>query len=64
MKRYLVICACLTGTFQAAIAQKPDTAQILVHYKFTYVRDTSNRANPYTAALYPGSITRCSGSDE
>lgn len=48
MKTFLVICALLAGTFQAAIAQKPDTAQILVHYKFTHVRDTNNRANAYT----------------
>jgi len=29
-------------------AQKPDTAQVLVHYKFSQVRDTNNRAHPYT----------------
>lgn len=29
-------------------AQKPDTATIMVHYKFTHVRDTTNRAAPYT----------------
>jgi GLPGLI family protein len=48
MKRYLAICALLAATFQVAFAQKPDTAQILVHYKFTHLRDTTNRANPYT----------------
>lgn len=48
MKRYLVIYALLTATFQAAFAQKPDTAQILVHYKFAHVRDTTNRAHPFT----------------
>lgn len=48
MKRHLIICALLAATFQAAIAQKPDTAQVLVHYKFTHVRDTFSRANPYT----------------
>ena len=31
-----------------ARAQKPDTAQVLVHYKFSHIRDTTNRANPYT----------------
>lgn len=31
-----------------AFAQKPDTAEILVHYKFSYVQDTNNRARPYT----------------
>lgn len=48
MKIYLAICTVLAGTCQAAVAQKPDTAQVLVHYKFTHVRDTTNRANPYT----------------
>jgi GLPGLI family protein len=46
MKRYLVIL--LIAAFQVAIAQKPDTAQILVHYKFSHVRDTDNRPHPYT----------------
>lgn len=27
-------------------AQKPDTAQAIVHYKFTHVRDTNNRDKP------------------
>ena len=31
-----------------ASAQKPDTAQILVHYKFRHVRDTNNRTSAYT----------------
>ncbi|HEY4195228.1 MAG TPA: GLPGLI family protein, partial [Mucilaginibacter sp.] len=48
MKRYIVTCALLVVAFQVAVAQKPDTAQILVHYKFIQVRDTSNRAHPYT----------------
>ena len=38
----------LTVMLQAAVAQKPDTAQILVHYKFSHVRDTNNRAHPNT----------------
>lgn len=56
MKIYLAICAMLAGVCQAAEAQNPDTAQILVHYKFTHVRDTTNRANPYTEnmALFVG----------
>ncbi len=45
MKRYLFISLIVT---QAAVAQKPDTAQILVHYKFSHLRDTNNRAHPYT----------------
>jgi GLPGLI family protein len=48
MKRYLAICILLTVTLRTAVAQKPDTAQILVHYKFSQVRDTNNRSHPYT----------------
>jgi GLPGLI family protein len=47
MKRYLMICALLPATLHTAFAQKPDTAQILVHYKFIHVRDTNTRAHPY-----------------
>ena len=56
MKEYLAICALLVAASQAAIAQKPDTAQMLIHYKFTHVRDTTNRDHPYTEnmALYIG----------
>jgi len=48
MKKQLLPAAILMAAFAAAKAQKPDTAQVLVHYKFTHVRDTTNRANPYT----------------
>jgi GLPGLI family protein len=48
MKRYLAICAWLAAALPTAFAQKPDTAQILVHYKFSQVRDTNNRTSPYT----------------
>ena len=47
MKKHLLYAAFLTTTI-AARAQKPDTAQILVHYKFIQVRDTNNRAHTYT----------------
>ena len=47
MKRYLAICFLLAVTLPVAVAQKPDTAQILVHYKFSHVRDTNNRMHPY-----------------
>lgn len=30
-----------------AKAQQPDTALLFVHYKFSHLRDTGNRANPY-----------------
>ncbi|WP_175403972.1 GLPGLI family protein [Mucilaginibacter sp. PPCGB 2223] len=32
----------------SAMAQKPDSAKIMVHYKFTHVRDTTKRDTPYT----------------
>ncbi|MBS1525834.1 MAG: GLPGLI family protein [Bacteroidetes bacterium] len=48
MKRLLILCAVLSALALRAAAQKPDTAQILVHYKFSHVRDTNNRAHPYT----------------
>ena len=48
MKRYWSIFILLTVTLRAAAAQKPDTAQVLVHYKFSHVRDTNNLAHPYT----------------
>jgi GLPGLI family protein len=38
----------------AAVAQQPDTALLLVHYKFSYVRDTSDRANPYREDMVLG----------
>ena len=48
MNRQLIICMVLVFRAIVTFAQKPDTAQILVHYKFSYVRDTNNRAHPYT----------------
>ena len=43
-----MIYALLVVTLHAAVAQKPDTARVLVHYKFTHVTDTTDRAHPYT----------------
>jgi len=56
MKRYLTICALLAATLQVARAQQTDTAAYMVHYKFSHLRDTNNRANPYTEnmALFLG----------
>lgn len=48
MKRILFSGTALILLALTAKAQKPDTAQVLVHYKFTHVRDTANRAHPYT----------------
>jgi GLPGLI family protein len=56
MKRFITACALLASAFPFAFAQKPDTARMLIHYKFTWVRDTANRAAPYTEnmVLYAG----------
>lgn len=48
MKKQFLLFTMLVMAFLSASAQKPDTAQVLVHYKFTHVRDTTNKANPYT----------------
>src|SRR6201996_7980601 len=48
MKKQLLLCAGLLVVIAVARAQKPDTAQILVHYKFSHVLDTNNRAHRYT----------------
>lgn len=46
----------MISAFQVAFAQKTDTARMLVHYKFAWVRDTTNRAHSYTEnmVLYVG----------
>jgi len=56
MKKQLLLAVILFGAFFAAEAQKPDTARVLVHYKFSHVMDTTNRAHPYTEnmVLYAG----------
>ena len=43
-------------TLAALATPPPDTARVLVHYKFTHVRDTTDRAHPYTEnmVLYVG----------
>lgn len=56
MKRFISSATVLVLLALTVKAQKPDTAQVLVHYKFTHVRDTTNRAHPYTEnmVLYVG----------
>jgi GLPGLI family protein len=48
MKKQFLLCAALLSCTVIARAQKPDTAQLLVHYKFSHTRDTTNREHPYT----------------
>lgn len=35
----------------STFAQQPDTTRVIVQYKFTYLRDTTDRAHPYTENL-------------
>jgi GLPGLI family protein len=48
MKKQFLLCATFLSCTVMARAQKPDTAQLLVHYKFSHIRDTTNREHPYT----------------
>ncbi len=48
MKKQLLLAVVLLAAFISAEAQKPDTAWLMVHYKFTHVRDTTNRDQPFT----------------
>jgi GLPGLI family protein len=48
MQWFLLFSAGLMLSAVNAAAQRPDTAQVLVHYKFSHLRDTTNRGNPYT----------------
>jgi GLPGLI family protein len=56
MKKQILLVVTLLMTFITAEAQKADTARVLVHYKFTWLRDTTERAHPYTEnmVLYVG----------
>jgi GLPGLI family protein len=51
MKKQLVTAAFLMAVFFTATAQKPDTAQVWIHYKFSHVKDTTDRTHPYTENL-------------
>ena len=48
MNKLLLLVIALQVMSGTTEAQKPDTARVLVHYKFTHVRDTADRAHPYT----------------
>ena len=56
MKKQLLLALALLATCTIAEAQKTDTARMLVHYKFSWIQDTTNRAHPYTEnmVLYVG----------
>jgi GLPGLI family protein len=44
MKKRLLLAVGLLAAIIGAEAQKPDTAWLMIHYKFTHVMDTTNRA--------------------
>ena len=48
MKRFIFSGAALILLALTAKAQETDTARVLVHYKFTHVTDTTDRAHLYT----------------
>lgn len=48
MKRLILSGAALILLVTAAVAQQPDTTQVLVHYKFIHLRDTNNPTHPFT----------------
>ena len=56
MKKQLLLAVTFVVAFITAEAQKPDTARVLLHYKFTWLRDTTDRTHPYTEnmVLYVG----------
>ena len=45
MKKHLLLSACLLVLVSCARAQQPDTASIIVHYKFSHLPDTTNLKN-------------------
>jgi GLPGLI family protein len=47
MKKHLLLITLMAVALQG-IAQKSDTARVLIHFKFTHIRDTTDRAHPYT----------------
>jgi GLPGLI family protein len=51
MKKQLILCKLLMIAVSGAFAQKTDTARLLVHYKFSWVQDSANRAHPYTESM-------------
>jgi GLPGLI family protein len=47
MKKHLLLLACLLVLGFAVRAQKPDTGSIIVHYKFSHLRDTTDSKKIY-----------------
>jgi len=51
MKRNLLIPMVSMLIVASAKAQTPDSAKVMVHYKFTHVRDTTDKEHPYTESM-------------
>lgn len=47
MKKTLILFNCMLLAAVAVKAQKPETAQVIVHYKFSHLRDTTKPADIY-----------------
>ena len=47
MKKQLLLAVGILAAITGAEAQKPDTAWLMVHYKFTHVGDTTDQAHPW-----------------
>jgi GLPGLI family protein len=47
MKKHLLLSACLLVLGFSVRAQKPDTGSVIIHYKFSHLRDTTNPKNIY-----------------
>jgi GLPGLI family protein len=45
MKKYLLLSACLLVLVLSVSAQQPDTASMIIHYKFSHMPDTTNPTN-------------------
>src|SRR5580704_7954118 len=45
MKKHLLLLACLLVLVFSVRAQQPDTASIIIHYKFSHLPDTTNPKN-------------------
>lgn len=51
MKWSIALITAFALSVLGASAQPPDTAQLMVRYTFTHVRDTNNRKHPYTEKM-------------
>src|SRR3954464_13939624 len=48
---FLLIVAFSVLYFRGMAQQSPERAQAIVHYNFSHLRDTTNRAEPYTEKM-------------